>query len=86
LKLYYANATDANDVTNSLDFMIVANDADRAMKLWEEIVLEIMERAPEKGELVCMMLVAEDASSLPLAAAGERAIPWNEFPAVWRKN
>ena len=33
-----------------------------------------------------MMLVAEDASSLPLAAAGERAIPWNEFPAVWRKN
>lgn len=85
MKLFYVNATDDDDVTNSLDFFVVAQDVDLARGLWKDAVLELMGRPALDEELASIFVVVEDASSLPVAAQGERWVPWDEFGLAWRR-
>lgn len=79
------HGTDADDVTTSLDFFVVAADLASAKDLWEKAVLDTMERDPEDGELESVFVIVEDASALPVASKGARVVTWDELDMPWRK-
>lgn len=84
MKLFLFTGTVSDDITTSLDWLVVANDFDRAKELWTSTVADFLDRDVKDDELSQVRILIEDVSALPIAAKGERSVDWEELEIVFQ--
>lgn len=84
MKLFLFAGTVTDDITTSLDWLVVANDFDRAKELWTQTVADFLDRDVKDDELSQVRILIEDVSALPIAAKGERSVDWEELEIVFK--
>lgn len=84
MKLFLFVGTATDDITTSLDWLVVANDFDRAKELWTATVADFLDRDVKNDELSQVRILIEDVSALPIGAKGERSVDWEELEIVFK--
>lgn len=81
MKLLHIQATD--DMSESLDWFVVAKDADEAITLWRDICDQ--NGLTPDGDPTRIRIILPDVSGTPFSGCA-RAVEWTDLTVIWEGN